>query len=108
SRLQFLVEQIALSGSDVDEDLLTVVEVFIQLRNEAAVPRLGQFARVVHGHLTRFSEAILDITAETRGSETAGSFLERLHLLAEQLHVLDVAQQLTIAERVLDDAFDRR
>jgi hypothetical protein len=65
TRKQLFVEQVALRCRDIDQDLLAVSQVFLQLLNEAAVPRLCEVSGIGHSDLTGFSQPVLDVLAQS-------------------------------------------
>src|SRR5690606_22861365 len=102
-----LVEQISLRRNDVDQDLVTVTDVLIHLVHVPLVPLTSEPAGSLLRQRLGQLERLLDLRTDGRVLEVRRRLLEPLLLLLEQSHVLDVAEEIAIAESRLDDGLHR-
>src|SRR5262245_46838722 len=98
----FFVQLFALGVGDVDDDLLRAAKVFVQLVEIALVPPARQIAGAFDRRRARDADVVFDVGADGRVAEARGRGVEALELLIQDANVFDVAQELAIAESVLD------
>src|ERR1700690_2599957 len=100
---ELLVEHVALGSGHIHEDLGAVAEILFQVFEIALVPSASEVAGVADGKLAGVMNRIFHEIRHFRPLEAAGRPLEASVFLIEQSHVLQVAKELSVRERRLDD-----
>src|SRR5690606_9559032 len=103
---ELLIDDVALSGGDVDQDLLAVSHVLVQFLDVAAIARERELSCLWHREITGELQRVAHLLANAGALEARRRLAEPRFLLFQELDVVDVAQQLTIAERRLHDGPD--
>src|SRR5690606_36530723 len=104
--LDRLIEQVSLSSYDVDENLFAVTEMLPHLVDVTLIALQCELTRLGNALLSSFSSLLTNVSADARLLERSWGSFEALLLLFAELHVLDVAKQLTIAEGRFDQRLD--